>query len=231
MTVVAIHQPTFLPWLGWFDKLSRAETLVLLDAVQFPKKGGTWMNRVRMLVNGTPTWVTMPVDRKYHGLLLVREARIDDQKPWRDRILKTVGASYGRSPYFDEVYPQVEELIRLPTDRVAELNEASVRGIATGVGLDTGKLVRQSDLGVEGGGTDLLVALCKALDASSYMTGDGAGEYLEPEKFEAAGIELVEQRFDPPHYPQLADEYVPGLSVVDALMNCGWQGTAALLRS
>jgi hypothetical protein len=227
--VVAAHQPTFLPWLGWWDKLVRADVLVLLDDVQFPKKGGTWMNRVWMLVNGAPTWVTVPVDRTYHGVLPVREARVDDQKPWRNKILKTVAVSYGRSPYFDEVYEPVEKLICLPTDRVAHLNETGVRRIATRIGIDEGKLVRQSDLGVEGIGTDLLVALCRALDATTYLTGDGAGDYLEPEKFAAAGIELVEQRFSPPPYPQLADEYVPGLSVVDALMNCGWEGTGGLL--
>src|SRR5687767_2336536 len=112
MRVVAIHQPTFLPWLGWFDKLARADILVLLDAVQFPKKGGTWMNRVRMLVTGAPAWVTVPVDRKYHGVLQVREARVDDRKPWRDKVLKTVEASYGAAPHFEEVYPAVEELVR-----------------------------------------------------------------------------------------------------------------------
>ena len=73
MTLVAIHQPTFLPWLGWWDKLVRADRLVLLDDVQFPKKGGTWMNRVRMLVNGEPAWVTVPLDRSYHGVAPVRE--------------------------------------------------------------------------------------------------------------------------------------------------------------
>jgi len=66
--VVAIHQPNFLPWLGYFDKLARADTFVLLDSVQFPKRNGTWMNRVKLLVGGEPGWITVPIVRAYHGL-------------------------------------------------------------------------------------------------------------------------------------------------------------------
>lgn len=229
MTLVAMHQPTFLPWLGWWDKLVRADRLVLLDDVQFPKKGGTWMNRVRVLVNGKPAWVTVPVDRSYHGVRTVRETRIDDSKPWRKKVEATVATSYARAPHFKDAQPLVEELIRLPAAGIAEYNETGIRRLATELGLDTGKLVRQSELRAGGAATDLLVNLCQALGATAYMTGDGSDEYLEPEKFAAAGLELVVQQFTPPRYPQLAGDFVPGLSIVDALMNCGLDGTRALL--
>jgi hypothetical protein len=230
MRLVAIHQPTFLPWLGWFDKLVRADALVLLDAVQFPKKGGTWLNRVRILAQGRPVWMTMPVDRTYHGFRPVREVEIDDSRPWRERAAKTIRSSYARAPYFGDVYPVVEELLNFPTRLVADFNEAAIRRIGQGLGLDLTKLVYQSRLGVQEHGTDLLVELCKAAGGGGYLTGDGAGDYLVPERFSAAGLELVEQRFAPPRYPQLGGDFFPGLSVVDALMNCGWAGTAELLR-
>lgn len=229
--LAAIHQPTFLPWLGWWDKLARADVLVVLDDVQFPKKGGTWMNRVRVLANGSPVWLTVPVDRSYHGVRTVREMLIDTSKPWREKILGTLAASYARAPHFEDVYPVVEEIVSLPTDRIMELNEAGLRRIARGLGLDARKLVRQSDLSVSGPGTDLLVELCKAVGGTAYLTGDGAGGYLEPEKFAAAGLGFAEQRFTPPRYPQQSKTYVPGVSVVDALMSCGWDGTAALLTA
>lgn len=229
MTLAAVHQPTFLPWLGWWDKLVRADVLVLLDDVQFPNSGRTWMNRVRVLVNGEPQWLTMPVRRGHDGLRTVRETLADDRKPWRERIAATLGASYDRAPHFDDVFPVVDEIVRQPTERIAELNEGGVRRLAAALDLDAGKLIRQSELDAEGKATDLLVALCKAVGGTAYLTGDGAGGYLEPAKFAAAGLELVEQRFVLPRYPQLVDEYVPGLSVVDALMNCGWHGTRALI--
>jgi len=231
VTLVAAHQPTFLPWLGWWDKLVRADRLVLLDDVQFPKKGGTWMNRVQVLVNGKATWVTVPIDRTYHGVRSVRETLIDEQKPWRKKIEATIDVNYRRAPHFDDVQPVVAEVIQLPAERIGEFNETGIRTLASRLGVDTGKLVRQSDVGVSGAATDLLVNLCRALDATGYLTGDGSEGYLEPEKFRAAGLELVVQRFTPPPYPQLAPGYVPGLSVVDALMSCGWSGTASLLST
>jgi hypothetical protein len=231
MTLVAIHQPTFLPWLGWWDKLVRADVLVLLDDVQFSKKGGTWMNRVRMLVGGEPRWVTMPVDRAYSGTRTVREMRIDESKPWRENILATIRGSYARSRFAKDVLPAVEQALAAPTDRVAGLNEHAIRLLAARLGVDTTKLVHQSELDVSGEGTQLLVDLARAVGGDTYLSGDGADGYLEEDAFPAAGLGLVFQEFTPPRYPQAVDGYVAGLSVVDALMNCGWDGTAELLRS
>jgi hypothetical protein len=230
MTVVAIHQPTFLPWLGWWDKLVRADVFVLLDDVQFPKKGGSWTNRVRLLVGGEPRWVTVPVDRAFHGTRTVREMRIDGSKPWREEILRTLAASYGRAAHFDEVMPVVEEALHDDTERIAELDEQAIRRLAEPLGVDTSRLVRQSELSVTGSGTELLVDLCRAVGGDTYLSGDGSDEYLVPELFGPAGLELVFQKFTSPQYPQQTDGYVPGLSVVDALMSCGWEGTAAMLR-
>lgn len=230
MTLVAIHQPTFLPWLGWWDKLVRADVLVLLDDVQFPKKGGTWMNRVRLLVGGEPRWVTVPVDRAYAGTRSVREMRIDESKPWREKTLATIRASYARAPFADEVLPVVEEALEADTDRVSELNERAIGLLAGRLGLDTSHVVHQSELGVSGEGTELLIALCKAVGGDTYLSGDGADGYLEEDAFAPAGLQLAFQEFEPPEYPQPVDAYVPRLSVVDAAMSCGWTGTAELLR-
>jgi hypothetical protein len=232
MTVVAIHQPTFLPWLGWWDKLVRADVLVLLDDVQFPKKGGTWINRVKMLVGGEARWVTVPVDRAFHGTRSVREMQIDDSKPWRESVVGSIRGSYARAQHLAEALPVVEEALSTSCRHVAELNERAIRIFAERLELDSSKLVRQSDLGVSGAwtGTELLVELCRAVDGNIYLSGDGSDEYLAPGVFRRAGLELSYQEFVPPWYPQPSPDYVPGLSVVDALMSCGWGGTAELLR-
>jgi len=229
MRVVAIHQPTFLPWLGWWNKFVRCDVFVLLDDVQFPKKGGTWTNRVRVLVKGEPAWLTVPVDRTYHGLRRIREMRIDDTTPWRTTMLKTIAANYGRAAYFDDVFPMVEEILVEDTSSLAELNERGIRKLAAALNLKGDKLVRQSDLGVTGARTQLLILLCQAVGASTYLTGDGAGEYLSADELIAANIALVEQSFVPPRYPQLVPDYVAGLSIVDALMTCGFKGVRELL--
>jgi len=228
--LVAIHQPTFLPWLGWWDKLVRADVLVLLDDVQFPKKGGTWMNRVKLLVGGRPAWVTVPVDRAYHGVRTVRETAIDESTPWRRTLRQTLATSYGRSPAYSEAADLLDAVLETETRRLVDLNERAIQLAAQQLGLDTHKLVRQSDVGVAGTGTALLVDLCRAVDGDAYLTGDGAGGYLEGDLFERAQLQLVEQKFVPPVYLQQVPEHVPGLSFVDAVANIGWQATSALVE-
>ena len=230
--VVAVHQPNFLPWLGFFDKLARADALVLLDDVQFPRTGaGTWLNRVRVVVGGRPAWLTVPVLRTGRGLQEVREVEVDDAQPWRRRVLRTLATSYGRAPAFDDVFPLVQELVEHPERRLAALNEHGIVRLAELLGLDTSRLVHSSTLDAGGAaGTDLLVALTRAAGGSVYLSGDGADGYQEPERYAAGGLELRFQEFRHPTYPQPLPEPVHGLSVVDALMNCGVDGTRELLQ-
>jgi hypothetical protein len=227
--IVAIHQPNFFPWLGYFNKIARADVFIVLDNVQFSKTGGTWSNRVRILLEGRPTWATLAVERAFHGVRLVRDMRVADG-PWRVRLLRTFRGAYRRAPYFDDVFPLVEELIGTPTDMVAEFNLAVVRALTGRLGLDPGKLIVGSTLGVEGAGTDMLVNSVRAVGGSGYLCGGGAQGYQDDERFASAGIGLVQQEFQHPVYPQLgADEFVPGLSIIDALMNCGFVGTRELI--
>jgi WbqC-like protein family len=230
-TVVAIHQPNFLPWLGWFDKLARADVFVLLDHVQFPRTSkGTYVNRVKLLVGGKDAWATAPIVRASGSVQRIDEVRVDDTQPWRDKLLRTIEHNYRRADAYDEIAPLVRDVLNRPTDRLAELNEHGVRRIAELLGLDESKFVRSSALGVSSHATELLIELTKAVGGTTYLAGNLAGStYQEDEKFEQAGIELRSQRFEHPRYEQQVDEFVPGLSVVDALMHVGPERTRALL--
>lgn len=231
-TLVAIHQPNFLPWLGYFDKLARADVFVLLDHVQFSKSGGTWSNRVQLLVNGRPAWVTMPIVRAYHGVRSYRQMQIEPDTRWRSKLLRTIHLNYAAAPCFDEIFPTVQSLLAHPSDNLAEFNEAAIRTLAAGLGLSTAHLVRSSELAVQGQASDMLVSLVQAVRGDAYLAGGQAAAYQQDEKFAAAGIAVVWQNFVHPIYAQgRREEFTPGLSVVDALMHCGWQGTAALLRA
>jgi hypothetical protein len=227
--LVAIHQPNFLPWLGFFDKIARADVFVLLDSVQFPKKGGTWTNRVRILVNGEPTWLTVPIDRAYHGTRTIREMQVRDHDGrWRETAVKTLRSAYGRAPFFDDLQGELEPLLRDPTRELAAYNERAIRRVCELLGLDT-PLARSSELEVQGSATDLLIGLVQAVGGDAYLAGGGAAGYQEDDKFASAGITLRHQPFEPPSYPQGRDEHVAGLSVVDALMHTGVQRTRAML--
>src|SRR5437660_1563044 len=138
--IVAIHQPTFFPWLGFFNKLARADLFIVLDSVQFPKKGGTWANRVKLLIGGKAAWVTMPVVRNYHGVRTYTEMLIDNTSAWREKLLKTIRTNYNRAPFFEEVSPLLEALINNPTDRLTDYNLSAITSLARIVRIDVSKV-------------------------------------------------------------------------------------------
>ena len=229
--LVAIHQPTFFPWLGYFNKIDRCDQFVVLDNVQFSKKGGTWANRVKLLVSGSPRWATMPVERDYHGVRSYAEMRIDNSNPWRDKLLQTLRTNYRAAAHFAKVFPAIEELISNPTSRLTDYNLSAILYLARALSIDVSKIVLASTLKVEGSGTDLLVSITKSVGGTAYLCGGGASGYQEDAKFAAAGLDLIYQSFQHPVYEQAnAREFVPGLSVIDALMNCGFERTAALIQ-
>lgn len=228
--LVAIHQPNFLPWLGFFDKIRRSDLFVAMDNVQFGKTGaGTWTNRVQVIVNGEPAWVTMPIVRAFHGVRAIKEMEVQAEPSWRVKLLRTIENSYRRAPYFGEVFGLVEPIIQNPTSNLAEYNMAGIRQLCGALRLTT-PIVIGSTLGVDGRATELLIRMVKAAGGTAYLAGGGAAGYQEDEQFREAGITLIYQEFHHPAYPQFnTTAFKPGLSIVDALMNCGFRATADLL--
>lgn len=227
--VVGIHQPNFLPWLGFFDKIRRSDVFVMMDNAQFSKTGGTWTNRVQLLVNKEPAWVTVPIVRAYHGFRAVNEMKIDESQPWRAKLLRTIQLNYQPAPYFAEVNPLVCELVEQPSSDLATYNLNAIRVLCGRLQLTT-EIVLGSSLAAESRSTDLLVAMVRAAGGTAYLAGGGASGYQEDETFQKAGVEVIYQHFQHPIYPQFNTErFKPGLSIVDALMNCGFEGVRELL--
>jgi hypothetical protein len=232
VTLVAIHQPNFFPWLGFFDKLARADRFVVLDNVQYARSGsGNWGNRVKLLVAGEARWVTAPVDRSTSGLQAIRDMHFDSSGLWREKMLRTIDSNYRRAAHYAEARALLEPLILHPENKLADYNLNMIRRISEALGLDTGKILLASKLGGIGAGTDLLISLTKAAEGNAYLAGGGAGGYQEDALFQDAGLELRYQAFEHPVYPQhgSGDAFIPGLSVIDALMNVGVDGVRRLL--
>ena len=228
--IVAIHQPNFFPWLGFFDKIARCDTFILMDNAQFPKKGGTWINRVKLLIGGKEAWATAPVDRNYHGVLPICEMKINKHSPWRNRLLKTVELNYKKTPFFGETFSVLKSLVENGTDSLLEYNVSAIKAIMRRLDLDTGKVVLGSSLRTEGNATELLISMVKSVGGAGYMCGGGASYQIDT-KFMEAGLELIYQRFEHPRYPQIISaKFISGLSIIDSLMNCGFSGVRKLLR-
>lgn len=219
--ICAIHQPNFFPWLGYFDKIRRADIFVFLDAVDYAKSGsgmGCWSNRVRVDLQGRPGWFGCPV-RRQPGPQPIREVRIDDTKPWRRKLLRTLEVNYGGAPGLAGTMDLLRPLFAHPTDNLAAFNEQAIRGIAEALGLHC-RFVRQSDLPVAGKATGLLIEIVRAVGADAYLGGDGASGYQQDAIFAEHGIELLRQGFVPRPYRD-PERFLPGLSVIDYLM---WEG-------
>lgn len=230
--IAAIHQPNFFPWLGYFRKIARADCFIFLDSVQFPRTGkGTWTNRVRMLIAGEARWVTCPIQRS-SSLAPISDIRMDDAQPWRDKVLRSIAMNYRRTAHFGQVLPMVEGLMAQKTDSLAAFNMTTVTTIATALGIER-RFECSSKLmdGTAGeAGSALLAGLCQAVGADTYLAGDGAGGYERPEEYALRGITLMRNQFVCRPYPQVgATEFVPGLTVLDALFNLGVDGTRRLI--
>ena len=143
---------------------------------------------------------------------------------------RAIEQSYARAPFFHEVMPSLEELFDTDEDRLADFNMIGIGNLARLIGLQGRQVVRASELNVDGFGTDLLIGIVRALGGDTYLCGGGAGGYQDDARFAQAGLRLEYQNFRQAPYPQLGGgAFVPGLSTVDALMNCGGSGTSRLL--
>jgi WbqC-like protein len=172
----------------------------------------------------------MPIVRAYHGTRTVREMEINPDPTCRPKLLRTIEHSYRRAPHFGEVYPWLEPLVLNGTSELAEYNLHAIRATCTALNLTT-PIVVGTSLGVDGRATELLIRMVKAVAGTAYLAGGGTAGYQEDAKFQEAGITLIYQKFQHPTYPQFnTSAFQPGLSIVDALMSCGFAGTSELLK-
>jgi hypothetical protein len=217
--------------LGYFNKILLSDRFVILDQVQFQKTGGGWSNRVQLVIGGKADWATMPIIRSYHGVLPYDQVEINDATGWREKFLRTMQMNYARTPYFQLTMSFLQPLVEYPTRYLADFNLNAIKAIMLALDLPLSKLTMQSKLDVTGSATDLLVSIVKGVNGSSYLCGGGTAGYQEDEKFSRAGIKLIYQNFQHPLYSQKGiSSFIPGLSIIDGLMNCGFDGVKLLIQ-
>lgn len=217
--IVTTHQPIFLPWPGFYFKAMKADCMILLDDVQFPRGRG-WMNRNRLKNEQGELWLTVPVHKKGRGLQIIRNVEIFGQIDWQKRHLRSIQQNYVHAPYFEHYFPVVESIYKQNCRRLIELNMQLIRFFCDALKVKT-ELKQQSDLGVAGKGTTLLINICKNLQADHYLTFPVVQKYLDLEEMRHNGIQAKFADFHPPIYPQLWGDFIYNLSTLDLLLNCG----------
>lgn len=225
--VVAIHQPEHLPWLGYLDKLARADVFVLLDTVQFKKHYFDNRNRIR-----TPDgwlWLTVPVLSRGRFGQPIRDVEINAGDRWQPRYWRSVELNYRRAPHFGRYAPFLAEtFLQRDWKRLVDLNVHLIRWAAEQFGLER-RFVLASDLGVEGAGSRLLADIVEKLGARTYLSGISGRDYLDEAEFRARGIAVQYQAFHHPVYRQAHGSFEPRMAFIDLLMNHGPESGRLLL--
>jgi hypothetical protein len=217
MSICAIHQPNFFPWLGYFDKIKRADTFVFLDDVAYPKSGsgaGSWSNRVKMLISGKPSWCGCPIKR-FSGIQKINTVEIDNSQLWKKKFLKSIMYNYSKTVNFQNIMPIITELVEYPTNNLCALNINAIKKISSLLGINT-KFINSSSLEVKTASTQLLIDITKKINADSYLCGGGASSYQDDDKITTSGINLIYQNFKTNAYCE--QNFEPGLSIIDYLM-------------
>ncbi len=223
---IAIHQPHYLPWLGYLAKWAAADCFVFLDTVQYEKNG--WQNRNRIKTRDGARWLTVPVHASLGAP--IREVRVDAAQPWRARHLRTIEHAYTAAPYLARHHADLERFYAGEWSRLDELAVASATWLAGAAGIRVpARLASELDASAHHP-TDRLVALCRAVGADTYLAGRDGARYMDPERFRAAGIRVLYQAYAHPVYAQLHGEFVPSLSALDLLLMHGDESLAILRR-
>jgi hypothetical protein len=215
--IVAVHQPQYLPWLGYFDKMRRADVFCYLNDVQYKKN--EWQNRNRIKTAQNWQWITVPV--RYRFPEKINEVQINNTTHWSKKHLQALITNYSRAPYFKAYISIFEDIFSKEWELISELNVYLIERLRSVLDIQEKRTVISSDLNLRNDPTDRLIDICKALGADTYLAGQGGVDYMDLERFKKNGLKLIIQEFNHPIYPQLFKDFQPHLSVVDLLFNCG----------
>jgi hypothetical protein len=227
---VVILQPSYIPWRGVFDQIYRADLFIFYDDVQYDKHG--WRNRNQIKTAQGKQWLTIPVHSA--GVTQGRpicEIEIDWSKPWAKSHWKALTFAYGRAPYFRRYAEFLEPFYQRRDRFLADFTIDLTIALARQLGITHTRFLRSSELsGIRGEKTDRLIQILQRVGATHYLSGPSAREYIEPEKFAAAGIPFDYIEYDYPAYPQLYPPYDPHVSILDLLFMTGPDALNYILR-
>ncbi len=218
MTTLAVLQPGYLPWLGYFEQLDRADIFVHYDDVQYDKGG--WRNRNRIKTASGAAWLTVPVSLSGHFACMLNAVEIDNKRKWTRKHLETIRQNYSRAPFFSNYFADLEDLLNRSWENLVELNFALIEKLSELLKVNT-ETHKSSSIKLDGDRDDRLIQLCQYFEADNYLTGDSAKSYLREDKFKAIDVKVEWQNYQHPTYPQMYGDFSSHLSVIDLLFNCG----------
>ncbi len=228
MKIVSAYQPYFAPYAGFFEKAIRSHVMVLMDDVQFPR-GRSWLTRNRFKNDQGTLWLTIPVWKKGLGLQKVKDVRICREGRWASKHLASLMTAYKNAPFLEDHQSFVNEIFSDRYSFLLDLNLEIIHYVLKQLESQT-ELVLLSSLKVSSKEPQLSVDICKEMGATRFLAQSSAKKYLDPQRFRQEGIELTFFNPRSPVYPQLWGEFLPNLSILDMIFNCGPKAAAILKR-
>ncbi len=230
-TTVAIHQPNYFGWLGFFHKVASCDLFVVLDDVQFVRRGFIHRNRIK--TSQGVSWLTIPTRNKGHYHACINEIMPDHGQGWVEKHQRSVQHAYGRCAYHDDVQDNVIDPVLALASRsgtsLADVGFATIQHVCRYLGINT-PMVKASSMNIASSSTQRLIDIVRHVGGQRYLSGKGARKYMSEEMFAVCGIDLQYAHVEMPHYRQPHGEFMPGLSILDALCCCG-PSTREMLQS
>ena len=224
---VAILQPGYLPWLGFFEQMYRSDVFVVYDDVQYDKEG--WRNRNRIKTANGMQWLTIPIMVKFESHPLICEVKIDKKINWRKKHLSSIKQNYSKAPYFKSYIDIFEEAYSHEWESLVCIDMHFILELASCLGMRDKKIVRSSSLNVTGDRIERLINICKLFDANIFYEGAAGRNYIDDSQFLRHGIMVEFQDYKHSVYKQLYGDFIPYLSVIDLLFNHGKESLSILL--
>lgn len=216
--IVSIHQPNFLPWLGYFHKISESDVHVILDNVQFEKN--SFINRNRIKISSGWMWLTVPVFTKGRFGETIDNILIDSRNRWREKMWKSIWLNYSRTPFFKDYFDPIGDILKRPWNKLIDLNISLFNYLLEALNIRP-RLIYASELKIRKKKSDLVLGICKELGAKVYFSGSQGRDYLIEKRFKKEGIMIIYQDYRHPVYRQLFGDFISHLSVIDLIFNCG----------
>jgi len=218
--VVAIHQPNFMPWIGYFYKIYQSDTFIFLDDVQIQKKGASFSNRVSILVEGKEKYLTIPIKRG-SGIRNINTTRFNDNR-WKNKITANLQANYARANFFKENKDLIFDLIHFDAENLADYNINFIKTITKKLCFNV-DFIKSSKFEIKSTSTERLIELVKLVNGKVYLSGSGGDKYQNCDLYKNAMIVLQYNKVPNFSYRQLKTEsFVTGLSIIDAIFNIGF---------
>ena len=225
---VAIMQPTYLPWSGYFGLMQSVDVFVFLDSVQFARR--SWQQRNQIKTSNGPLWLTVPVISKGKRDQLISEVELDRSRDFAATHIKSIEASYSKAPFFNILAPKIFSFLDDRNPCLADLTIGIILHCANLLKLET-KTILSSSLDCHGSKADLLASICHKIGATEYISVQGSKDYLEEsDAFKKIGLPVHYFNYNHPQHSQLHGDFLSNMAVIDMLFNCG-DSSSNLIKS